>query len=80
MNMIKVNHITLLGMVLSILMGTVGLSISVTSADSSIMTLINLIFGMILGRLEIFIVLVGIYSGWKLLFDSILTLPLTWEW
>lgn len=47
-------------------LGTVGLSAGVTSASSSAPALITLIIGMILGRLEIFIVFIGIYSGFKL--------------
>ncbi|MGM9902564.1 hypothetical protein A5844_000937 [Enterococcus sp. 10A9_DIV0425] len=46
--------------------GTVGLSVGVTSATSSGVTLITLIGAMILGRLEIFIVLIGLYSGWRI--------------
>lgn len=44
-------------------LGTVGLSIGVTGPTSSTGTLIVEMFGMILGRLEIFIVLIGLYSG-----------------
>ncbi len=44
-------------------LGTVGLSVGVVSSASTPFTLYILIIGMILGRLEIFIVLVGIYSG-----------------
>lgn len=43
-------------------LGTVGLSIGVTSATATNGTLIIEIIGMILGRLEIFIVITGIYS------------------
>lgn len=48
-------------------LGTVGLSIGVTGPTSNAATLIVEMFGMIMGRLEIFIVLIGIYSGWKAL-------------
>ncbi|WP_017470406.1 TrkH family potassium uptake protein [Amphibacillus jilinensis] len=44
-------------------LGTVGLSIGITDPSLSVMGLIILIIGMILGRLEIFIVIIGIYSG-----------------
>ncbi|MEZ4358039.1 MAG: TrkH family potassium uptake protein [Eubacteriales bacterium] len=44
-------------------LGTVGLSIGITGPSASAGTLIVEIFGMILGRLEIFIVLIAIYSG-----------------
>lgn len=44
-------------------LGTVGLSIGVTTPDMNTGTLSILTVGMILGRLEIFIVLIGIYSG-----------------
>ncbi|HBL83986.1 MAG: cation transporter [Clostridiales bacterium GWF2_38_85] len=44
-------------------LGTVGLSIGLTGPSTGAATLIVEIFGMILGRLEIFIVLIGIYSG-----------------
>jgi trk system potassium uptake protein TrkH len=44
-------------------LGTVGLSIGLTSPTTNAATLIVETFGMILGRLEIFIVLIGVYSG-----------------
>ncbi|MFO8069275.1 MAG: potassium transporter TrkG [Alkalibacterium sp.] len=44
-------------------LGTVGLSIGLTGPDTDGGTLIIQMLGMILGRLEIFIVLIGIYSG-----------------
>ena len=44
-------------------LGTVGLSIGITATTASNATLIIEMVGMILGRLEIFIVLTGIYSG-----------------
>ncbi|MDI3542428.1 MAG: trk/ktr system potassium uptake protein [Candidatus Atribacteria bacterium] len=44
-------------------LGTVGLSIGLTTPATSTVTLIVEMFGMILGRLEIFIVLIGIYSS-----------------
>lgn len=44
-------------------LGTVGLSIGLTGSNTGAGTLIVEIFGMILGRLEIFIVLIGFYSG-----------------
>lgn len=44
-------------------LGTVGLSIGLTGSSTGVATLIVEMFGMILGRLEIFIVLIGIYSG-----------------
>lgn len=44
-------------------LGTVGLSIGLTGPATGTGTLIVEMFGMILGRLEIFIVLIGIYSG-----------------
>jgi len=44
-------------------LGTVGLSIGLTTPATGTATLIVEMFGMILGRLEIFIVLIGIYSG-----------------
>ena len=47
--------------------GTVGLSIGLTSPELSNMSLVVLMFGMILGRLEIFIVLIGLHSGVSLL-------------
>lgn len=44
-------------------LGTVGLSIGITSPTTGAGTLIVEMFGMLLGRLEIFIVLIGLYSG-----------------
>ena len=44
-------------------LGTVGLSIGVTGPASTAGTLVVEMFGMILGRLEIFIVLIGLHSG-----------------
>ncbi|EXJ22660.1 Potassium uptake protein TrkH [Alkalibacterium sp. AK22] len=44
-------------------LGTVGLSIGLTGPTTDGGTLIVQMIGMILGRLEIFIVLIGIYSG-----------------
>lgn len=48
-------------------LGTVGLSIGITNPTTGSATLIVEMFGMILGRLEIFIVIIGIYSGITLL-------------
>ncbi|MCL1904386.1 MAG: TrkH family potassium uptake protein [Oscillospiraceae bacterium] len=42
--------------------GTVGISNGITSADASVGTLVILMCGMILGRLEIFIVFIGVYT------------------
>jgi len=44
-------------------LGTVGLSIGLTGPNTDGGTLIIQMFGMILGRLEIFIILIGLYSG-----------------
>lgn len=44
-------------------LGTVGLSIGITGPTTNNATLIVEMAGMLLGRLEIFIVLIGIYSG-----------------
>jgi trk system potassium uptake protein TrkH len=44
-------------------LGTVGLSIGLTSPATGAATLIVEMFGMMLGRLEIFIVLIGAYSA-----------------
>jgi trk system potassium uptake protein TrkH len=44
-------------------LGTVGLSIGLTSPVTGAGTLIIEMFGMMFGRLEIFIILIGIYSG-----------------
>lgn len=46
-------------------LGTVGLSIGITGPTTNNATLIIEIIGMLLGRLEIFIVIIGIYSGFK---------------
>lgn len=51
-------------------LGTVGLSIGITGPTTNALTLIVEICGMILGRLEIFIVLTGIYSAFRLLFHK----------
>lgn len=48
-------------------LGTVGLSIGLTGPGTNSATLIVEIVGMVLGRLEIFIVLMGIYSSVSLL-------------
>ncbi|MDR3263967.1 MAG: TrkH family potassium uptake protein [Clostridiales bacterium] len=48
-------------------LGTVGLSIGLTGPETGTATLIVEIIGMILGRLEIFIVLIGIGSGASLI-------------
>ncbi|WP_235839297.1 TrkH family potassium uptake protein [Clostridium sp. Marseille-P2415] len=48
-------------------LGTVGLSIGLTSPATGNATLIVEMFGMILGRLEIFIVFTGVYSAGSLL-------------
>lgn len=52
-------------------LGTVGLSIGVTGPATGAATLVVEIFGMILGRLEIFIVLLGLYSGFELILKGI---------
>lgn len=46
-------------------LGTVGLSIGITTTTTGSATLIIEMLGMILGRLEIFIVLIGIYTSVK---------------
>lgn len=48
-------------------LGTVGLSIGITNPATGAATLIVEILGMLLGRLEIFIVLTGIYSAFSVL-------------
>lgn len=53
-------------------LGTVGLSVGIATASATPPTLFVLMAGMILGRLEIFIVLVGIYSAGKLIKESLL--------
>lgn len=45
--------------------GTVGLSIGITNPSTDTITLIVEIFGMLLGRLEIFIVFIGVTFGFK---------------
>ncbi len=50
--------------------GTVGLSIGLTGPTTNDATLIVEIIGMFIGRLEIFIVLVGVWSGFKMLKPS----------
>ena len=59
-------------------LGTVGLSVGITNASASSATLIIEIFGMILGRLEIFIVIIGVYSGFNIIKNSI-SRKLKWE-
>ncbi|MDD7363454.1 MAG: potassium transporter TrkG [Peptoniphilus sp.] len=46
-------------------LGTVGLSMGVTSPSASNLTLFIEIAGMLLGRLELFIVMIGLSFGWK---------------
>lgn len=48
-------------------LGTVGLSIGLTGPTTGAGTLIVEIFGMLFGRLEIFIILIGIYSGFSVI-------------
>lgn len=45
--------------------GNVGISIGITGPDTNASTLIVEMIAMMLGRLEIFIVLVGMYSAWQ---------------
>lgn len=52
-------------------LGTVGLSIGITNPSTNNVTLIVEMVGMILGRLEIFIVLMGIYSGFGMIRRSV---------
>jgi trk system potassium uptake protein TrkH len=52
-------------------LGTVGLSIGLTGPSTQAGTLIVEIIGMFLGRLEIFIVLIGIYSAADSLFRAL---------
>jgi trk system potassium uptake protein TrkH len=52
-------------------LGTVGLSIGLTGPATGTATLIVEMVGMVLGRLEIFIVLIGIYSGLSILKQSL---------
>ncbi len=58
-------------------LGTVGLSIGLTGPTTGTATLMIEIFGMILGRLEIFIVLIGIYSGVSVIRKRVRKNPLT---
>jgi len=51
--------------------GTVGISNGLTNAAASVGSLIVLMIGMILGRLEVFIVFIGIFSGVHLLKQQI---------
>ena len=46
-------------------LGTVGLSIGLTGPSTNNATLLVEMVGMVLGRLEIFIVLIGVYSGFR---------------
>lgn len=48
-------------------LGTVGLSIGITGPATGSATLIVEMVGMILGRLEIFIVFIGLYSGFNII-------------
>jgi trk system potassium uptake protein TrkH len=51
--------------------GTVGISNGLTNAGASVGSLFILMVGMILGRLEVFIVFIGIFSGVHLLKQQI---------
>jgi len=51
-------------------LGTVGLSIGITGPSTGVGTLIVEMFGMVLGRLEIFLVIIGFYSGVNILRQS----------
>jgi len=51
-------------------LGTVGLSIGITGPLTGAGTLIVEMFGMVLGRLEIFLVIIGFYSGVNILRQS----------
>lgn len=53
-------------------LGTVGLSIGITGPSTNNATLFVEMIGMLLGRLEIFILIIGIYSGFKRIKKSIL--------
>lgn len=53
-------------------LGTVGLSIGITVPTLDVASTYILITGMVLGRLEIFIVIIGVYSGASLLMKRIL--------
>jgi trk system potassium uptake protein TrkH len=50
--------------------GTVGISVGITCTTTNIPTMIVEMCGMILGRLEIFIVLTGLYSAGQLIFGK----------
>jgi trk system potassium uptake protein TrkH len=52
-------------------LGTVGLSMGITTPDTNEASLIVMMLGMILGRLEIFIVFIGVHSGVTLLMNKI---------
>lgn len=52
-------------------LGTVGLSIGLTTPATNASTLIVEMFGMILGRLEIFIVFIGAYCGFTMIKASL---------
>ena len=52
-------------------LGTVGISNGLTSAYASMGTLIVLMLGMILGRLEVFIVFIGAYAGIQILSQKV---------
>ncbi len=52
-------------------LGTVGLSIGLTGPSTGAGTLIVEMFGMVLGRLEIFLVIIGFYSGVSILRQGI---------
>ena len=54
--------------------GTVGISNGLTSASASVGSLIVLMAGMILGRLEVFIVFIGAYTGILLIKKRIMSL------
>jgi len=47
-------------------LSSTGLSVGVVHAESHVVTLVTAMVGMVLGRLEIFIVLIGVHSGWRL--------------
>ncbi len=48
-------------------LGTVGISIGITNGSTNNMTLIIEMIGMLFGRLEIFIIIIGIYSGFNVI-------------
>lgn len=54
--------------------GTVGLSIGITGPQTSAIVLIIEMFGMLLGRLEIFVVFIGIHTIFDMFKDKIRTL------